>query len=85
MLFCGNLVDESGSRFGADAKQLLPLAGPSADGQYRIQGKQMLAYLCRISRVFKLVYKVYQSRIRIQHMTFTIERPLCGHYYTLRK
>ena len=55
MLFCGNLIDESGSRFGADARQLLPLAGPSKDGQYRVRGKQMLAYLCRISRVFKLV------------------------------
>ena len=55
MLFCGNLVDDSGSRFGADAKQLLPLAGPSKDGQYRVQGKQFLAYLSRISRVFKLV------------------------------
>jgi hypothetical protein len=54
-VFCGNLVDESGSRFGVDARQLLPLAGPSKDGQYRVQGKQFLAYLSRISRVFKLV------------------------------
>jgi hypothetical protein len=62
MLYCSNLVDEEGERFGADAKQLLPLTGASKDGQFRICGNKPLAYLTSISRVFRLVKEPVSAR-----------------------
>ena len=53
-LYCGNLVAENGHRFSIRAVDILPLAGPSKDGQYRVKGRSPLAYLQNISRVFQL-------------------------------